>query len=563
MSRRYLRKKYNKYTSEPEPQRELGRLVIQATSPEDSAPHQKLLVEIANGVSTRKTADTDSAVKALSSRLSDSDSRIVINALSVADYLLRNVTEPKVTATNVRSIFESTLLPKIRRLARGLATAPGEPVPNPKLRETALRHLQEWASSRFLSGALTKHPMFAEAYREATRTPSPPTSAAADVAASKAPPAPTSSVDELVSAPNGSLGPSTPDQKPSDFPSLKRRESSESGPTRMHSKLGSPPTDDGQFVTYFNKMISTFDKLHRVQHLSLEDEGLRKLRSSMEQNLERLSRVSTNFGQPHQKKAEMAWNFARDRLGKFSDRQPSNASESSSTISGSQPAPPPYPPPLVKRNTATRLPYGRETSDVHSWNPSIVSSGPSPSANFSEEPTSSNGSHLPSLPEPSIERKSSIACPTRAQQRMMRIVNSTYSLSPTTVAWTDAPFATLPNDLFLGAAVDSQHPSMAQQPCSQGHQGPPPRAGTQPYVQHGAGSFGPPLLQQQQQMMGAHQMYYSHVHNPFPPVPGAAPPGMAQPHLPTHTQMRPHDSGNGLGNAPNSYHHFANYPRAA
>lgn len=564
-------------TSEPEGQRELARLVIQATSPEESINDSRLLSDIANGVAHKKAADTDAAVRALGYRLCNSDARIVLKTLNVASYLLCNVTDPRTNATNLRSVIEKDLLPKVRRLAKGLPPAPGETAPTPAAREASLRRLQEWARPSFLSGALAKHPAFADAYRDASlHTPSPPSSAAADVANSKAHISlctMSGSIDGLKSKGSSPQPPHSHSQSP---------------PVTRRESVASPPTDDGQFVTYFNKMVALFDKLHEVQHYPLDDEKIRSLRTTMENNLERLVRVSESVGSAQQKKAKQARQFAVARLSKFPDfKGPPCSSGSTILSSGASgdcgsggvqlPAPPSYPPPMSKRKTGPIVRYGREASDVNSWHadeaqratPGCGGSGgvrvpPTLPAVALQLPHAQTHAHA------AQDLDSVIARVTKAQQGMLSAVVATCARVAASAGaglpgsgggkgkallWFEAPAAFLPADLYPGATAQFDARAHA----------PPPRVHNLSHTQPAP----PPLTQTQRPQTyggrpGAAQTYPA----PAPP-PHAAPAYMGgrpyyvapaqPPPPPPQYQTRPPAAAGGH----NAYHQYAAYPSRA
>ncbi len=515
---KFAHRKFSGLTGETDhSHRKLSQLAIQATSPEGEAP-ARLLKEIADGIVAQKGAETDGVVKALSSRLTNSDTRIVQKALFVTDHLLRNVVEPR-AANNLRSAIETIMLPKIRRIAKGQPTAPGEPGPSQSIRDAAMRRLQEWAAPRFMNGALTKQPAFADAYRDAlVNTPSPPSSAATEGT-------PVTSSEEVHLSPRNSLQkrPATADSWAANGTTGTRKDSNEI--------TGSPPADDGQFVAYYSKVIDTFDKLHQFQHYSLDDDRIKHLRSIMEKNLDRLTRVQ---GNSHQKKAEKALKFALQRLKKFSDYRPppgltspdtaSNSAASSGVISMA--APPRYPPTNhAKRKPSAHyvVPYGKETSDVYSFN-------------FSSPPQV----HTENDVIPTLE--STIANATKSQRRMMCAISSACAISAAPDVWSRPPPVVLPEDLI---PVDNAPAPGAQ---------PPPRPPTQQFV-HPA----PPPSQSFPMMYYAPQPQPQPHHGSQPLYQPTGPVPLQYVPPPQPPQVHPQNSSGSLVNA---YHQFSSYPRA-
>ena len=491
--------------------RKLSLLAIQATAPEGETS-TRLLKDIADGILAQKSSETDGVVKALSNRLSNSDTRIVLKSLHATDYLLRNVVEPR-AANNLRTGIETILLPKIRRMAKGQPTSPGEPGPSQSVREAAMRQLQDWAAPRFINGALSKQTAFAVAYRDAlANTPSPPTSAATEGTSG-------ASNENVHLSPHTSLQkrPATPDSRSANGACTKRRDSNE--------YMGSPPSDDGQFVAYYSKVVETFDKLHQVQLFPLDDERIKNLRTIMEKNLDRLSRVQ---GTAHQKKAEKALKFAQQRLRKFSDYRPppsitpaETASTSAAASSGaiSMAAPPRYPPTTQAKRKPSGLyvPYGRETSDVYSCNPST-------SQRLAEK-------------DVVLTPEATIANASKSQRRMMCAISSACSISAPSDVWTRPPPVVLPDDLL----------SIESTPTAAAAVQPPP---TQQFVHPGP----PPSRQSFQMMYYAPQPHHSS--QQMYQAPGQVP---MQYGPPQPQQVHPQNSGGPMVTA---YHQFSSYPRA-
>lgn len=492
----------------------LARVVIQATSPEASAPAPALLSELARSVNSRnRAADTDAAVRALSSRLSDRLPRAQLHALAVTDHLLRSVNEPR-AASNFRSVTTQLLLPKIRNIATGRPPAAGESKPVDQVRADALRRLEDWAAPNFMSGALSRHPLFADAYRDAAvHTPSPPppqcsASAAADVLASH--PSPVSQADDppLTVSRIGPLPRASPPNGADSIVSVSRDPA-------VAGNLEAP-NEDGLFLEYYAKRISSFDTLHILNKVPLSDKRVRNLRVFMETHLERLRRMTASSVNAHQKDAMMFAKLADHRLKKFSDYRPRPTEGGSASPSTSLAIPPPsYPPPSV-----VRVPYERDASDVVS----SIKSDAAASADLARQPM-----HPPKEP--------SCTPTTLAQQRLLRSVAAAFGRPPSAPA--DAPYlAVMPTDLSPAATrVSDAHTAPVQQaPAQPSMQRPPhtiqlasmPGMGRPPYYR--------PVQQQ--------QMYSQLPHLQLPVT-------LLQPPQHPAPQQHPHA---------HPYHQYATYP---
>lgn len=445
----------------------VARLVMLATSPEAGSPTASQLAEITRHVGSRRAADAELAVRALSSRLSAHSSRGQMHAIAVTDHLLRQVTEAR-AAGNVRSTVAAYLVPKIGELAKGRG--------DDAVRADALRRLEEWAAPTFLNGALLKHSQFADAYRDAavhTPSPPPPPSAAADVLAS----------NPLPKTPDGD----TPLTTSSHVAPLPRKYASTMAQEEALAGQLEVPSEDSAFLEYYSKCVQSFDTLHVVKKVALSDKRIANLRRFLETHLQRVSHLAD----AHHNKAAMLHDMADHRLRRFPDyRPPATGSASNSpSRAANVPPPPVYAPPKC----SVSIPYGREADVLSSTATSLKR----------------DGRHA---------RGDAATAATAAQLRMLRSVANAYGRAPSIPAETPYP-AALPPD-FSPAHVLDAHGAAASSAAAR----PPPHS-LAPTQVASMQVMAPPVpyyrAGQQQQMFPQPQF-------PMPPRPPMRPP-LAQP----------------------------------
>lgn len=443
--------------------------IIFATSPQHEKPNLEMLRKIADHIETGQAAYTDSVVRALHNRLTDTHPGAVLNALVATEYLVNHLPDGSPRSSNFRLELERRLLAPITLLAKGLPADDGLEYPPHGVRAAALHALQGW------SRTITR-PAFADAYRDATvHTPSPP-------------------------APEKGSGSSTPKRGPS------RNGGARTPQQRLHAEpiaaaadpvlsgMPSAPKDDGAFVTFYKKRLESFDTLHRVGKVPLEDQRIKNLRAFMEGNFDRLRSLvessAASRTDDHRKRAVVA-QVALERLRKFPDFKPPG------------PAPPPYPPPPVSS-------YPRRTG--------------------SNVPAADS---IPVAQPPASELAPPRAVGTSSAQRRMLIALAATFATPSAHAripqphWTEPHFASLPHNLVAGPgggdpAGSVQRLGSYPPPRPQGHHSMPP-------IQAGG---GPGMHYTMQRPQGHHSM---------PPIQAGGGPAMHYPlQRPQGPPMHPH-----------------------